>query len=165
MPAWSLQGLVFHLENRAKEYDLRAERGREEFRSTHLAQTAHWPGMRRMPAPAQKLCVQELAEGILRLEGSKEVRPLGDAVQCDCLLYRKYQLPCRHLWQCEYVFGGVLKEDYWKEAGSMFVEFGFDIYEGLEAEYLQLNDDEEELEAPQARRLKVSFLLFTLFCS
>lgn len=43
----------------------------------------------------------------------------------------------------------------------MFEEAGFDIYEGMEVKYLQANED-EELEAPQARRLEVSTLSFNL---
>ena len=45
-------------------------------------------------------------------------------------------------------------EGYWVETAFMFEKAGFDIYKGLEVEYLQQNGD-EELGVQIERRLQV----------
>lgn len=41
--------------------------------------------MRNLPAPAQRLCVNELEQSFKLLEEGAQTRELGDAVRCDCL--------------------------------------------------------------------------------
>lgn len=43
-----------------------------EFRSKHLSDTVHWPGMRKIPYPIQKLCRSEQERAIdLITEGAR----------------------------------------------------------------------------------------------
>lgn len=59
MQQWSLLGLIKHLSNIAVQWDRRAAKIASEFRSKHLSDTVHWPGMQKLPYPIQKLCLGE----------------------------------------------------------------------------------------------------------
>ena len=81
MQQWSLLGLVKHLSNIAVQWDRKAA---FEFRSKHLSSTVHWPGMRKLPYPIQKLYMgeQDLALDLIT-EESQPTRSLADDLTCD----------------------------------------------------------------------------------
>lgn len=48
-----------------------------------------------------------------------------DRITCDCLFYRKWILPCRHLWQAERLWGNVLREEKWATVGLLPLYFTY----------------------------------------
>ena len=114
MVHWSLCGLVEHIEARIRSYETRLGRAEREWSSLHFARADRWPGMRLLPSPAQKLCVSELKHGLRLREEGKLPSWDGGALRHDCQFWRKWQLPCRHLWLAEHVYGDVLGQDYWE---------------------------------------------------
>ena len=135
----------------AADYALRAEKARDEFRALHVSEAVSWPGLRLLPAPAQKLCVVALAEAHDLLTQGVETRALADELRCDCLQWRRYTLSCKHIWQQELVFGQVITPRAFAEFEVIFADNGFDVYEHTEAEYSQPADD-PLLEAAAGRR-------------
>ena len=152
----STLGSVQRLANKAHQWDLRALKAEAEFRSLHLSDTVFFPGMRRLPCPAQQLVLKQMLRGNeLHAEGA-DPRPLGDELECDCLFFRQYHLPCAHMWHQEHLVGGVLKDEkVWDDYASMFEDCGFEIYESVEVTY-STNELREEIRAPARRRLQVS---------
>ncbi|KAJ8098933.1 hypothetical protein POJ06DRAFT_292611 [Lipomyces tetrasporus] len=49
-----------------------------------------------------------------------------DNVQCDCLFFRKYYLPCRHIFLADRTYE-ILTEDHWNDFVVMFANRGFDV--------------------------------------
>ena len=156
---WSLLGFVEHLSNIATQWDWKAAKVEADFRTLHLSDTAFWPGMRRLFYLVQQLVLAELHRGMELLAEGVKPRPLGDELECDCLFFRQYQLPCSHMWQQEQLFEGVLKdEEVWEQYAFMFEDCGFEIYEGIGVTY-STKELGEEIGAPAKWRLEVSLLL------
>ncbi|SLM33896.1 MULE transposase domain, partial [Lasallia pustulata] len=130
MTQWSLLGSIERLANTAAQWDRKAERSEADFRSLHLSDTTFFPGMRKLPYPVQQLVLGQLQRGNELLAEGADPLPLGDELECDCLFFRQYQLPCAHMWQHEHTFGGVLEEEeVWDRFAFMFEDCGFEIYE------------------------------------
>ncbi|KAK9481999.1 hypothetical protein V1527DRAFT_477776 [Lipomyces starkeyi] len=72
-------------------------------------------------------------------------------VQCDCLLFRKYYLPCRHILLADRTYE-ILTEDPWNNFVVMFENRGFDVYEGRGQEPAR-EGDRGEMGAPARRAL------------
>ena len=155
MTRWSLQGLLQHLANVATQWDLRAEVVKKSFRTKILSETTLFPGMQRLPYPVQKLVLGELTRGYELISEGADPQELGDDLECGCLFFRQYSLPCAHMWLQQHTFGAVLEdESVWERFVFMFDECGFEIYEGMSTVYLQKELD-EEIGAPAKRRLEV----------
>ena len=60
----------------------------------------------------------------------------GGAVRHQCNFWRKWQLPCRHLWLVEHVVGDVFTQDYRKGTATIFDNGGFAVNEDIEEVYL-----------------------------
>jgi len=95
----------------------------------------------RFPHPVQKLILEEYRE--VERDGGVTLRELGDDITCRCLFYRQWQLPCRHIILQEKVFGGVLTDSYWDNWYRKWDESGFELYEGMTADYMNGPVDEE----------------------
>ena len=162
MPQWSLLGLVQHLANKAHQWDIQAVRAEVDFRSFHLSDTAFFPGMRRLPYPMQQLVLGQMQRGNKLLAEGVDPRPLADELECDCLFFRQYHLPCAHMWQQEHLFGGILEDEaVWDDYAFMFEDCGLEIYEGMEVTY-STKELGEEIGAPARRRLEVRLSSFTV---
>ena len=110
------------------------------------------------PLPCAAACSEPAAAGNELLAEGVDPKPLSDKLECDCLFFRQYQLPCAHMWQQEHIFGGVLEDEaVWEDFVFMFEDGGFEIYEGREVIYSQ-KELAEEIGAPAKRRLEVSTL-------
>ncbi len=107
-----------------------------DFRSLHLSDTAFFPGMRKLLHPVQQRVLAQLERGNELLAEGVDPKPLSDKLECDCLYFRQYQLPCAHMWQQEHIFGGVLEDEaVWEDFVSMFEDGGFEVYESREVMY------------------------------
>ena len=156
MTKWSLLGLIEQLSNTAAQWDWRAVKAEADFCSLHLSDTAFFPGMRKLPYPVQQLVLAQLQWGNELLTEGVDPKPLSDKLECDCLFFRQYQLPCAHMWQQEHVFRNVLEDEaVWAEFIFTWEDGGFEIYESREVEYSE-KELAEEIGAPVKRRLEVS---------
>lgn len=70
----------------------------------------------KLPHPAQKLTITELARAHEMIEGERPENPLKDDVACDCFFWQKYCLPCRHIWLQDHIFGQVLTDEIWDKS-------------------------------------------------
>ena len=87
------------------------------------------------------------------VEDNEELMSLEDENICTCSFYRRYQLPCRHIWANHLLYSCLKKEDY-KRWAYMWEESGYEIYETMESIYIErgIND---EIGAPERHRLEV----------
>ncbi|KAK9327796.1 hypothetical protein V1520DRAFT_28028 [Lipomyces starkeyi] len=74
-----------------------------------------------------------------------------DKVQCDCLFFRKYYLPCRHIILADRT-DEILTEDHWNNFVVMLENRGFDVYEGRGQEPAR-EGDRGDIGAPARRAL------------
>jgi hypothetical protein len=154
MSKWSLCGLIQHISNAAHQWDLKSEKRRAEFRTKFLSDTAHFPQMRRLPYPVQRLCVEQLKVAHGYSAEDRDPKPLEDEIRCDCLFFRQYQLPCADLYLQHWTFGNVLTDEAWERFVFMWDDQGFEIYETMQPTYIE-RDIYEEIGAPARRRLEV----------
>lgn len=99
MLQWSLLGFVKHLSNIAIQWDTKAAKTTCEFRSKLLSNTVHWPGMRKLPYPIQKLYLGEQERALDFIpEGARQTRSLADDLTCGCPFFQEWQLPCDDMW-------------------------------------------------------------------
>ena len=145
-----------HLANKAHQWDVRALKAEADFCSLHLSDTVFFPGMRRLPYPAQQLVLGQMQRGNELLAEGADPQPLEDELEYGCLFFRQYHLLCAHIWHQEHLFGGFLEDEkVWDDYTFMFKDCGFEIYEGIEVTY-SAKELGEELGAPARRRLQVS---------
>jgi len=93
------------------------------------------------PHPVQKLILEEYCE--VERDGGITLCELGDDIICRCLFYCQWQLPCCHIILQEKVFGGVLTDSYWDNWYRKWDESGFELYEGIMADYMNGPVDKE----------------------
>lgn len=88
--------------------------------------------IRQFPFPIQQLIVREACAVEGRIEKGKEAPGLV-SLYCHCLFFRRYLLPCRHIFH-EHMYGSkkLLTSNAWKQLQQMFEESGFEIYEHRE---------------------------------
>ena len=113
--SWSLQGIVIHIANVALGYDRRAEAEERSWRAGSLPEVRLYPGIERLPVPIQKLILREREKGELLVAEGEDPREVGKETECDCLFWRRYSLPCRHLFQVDMLIGGMFREEDWDE--------------------------------------------------
>ncbi len=178
MRSWSLRGIVEHLADITLAYDKRAELEERNWRAGKFPEVGLYPGMEKLPTPVQKLILREREEAELRIAEGEDPRELGEGSECDCLFWRRYSLPCRHLFQLDMLFGGRFQEEDWQEVrspilGHLFFTFytndlqyalrfedcGFEVYEGLEAYRREAPEPMEDAPGPAERRLAVREVL------
>ena len=76
------------------------------------------------------------------VEDNEELMSLEDKNICTCSFYRRYQLPCRHIWANHLLYGCLKKEDYERWA-HMWEESGYEIYETIESIYIEQGVDDK----------------------
>ena len=81
-------------------------------------------------------------------------------LNCNCLFFRRYLLPCRHIFH-EHVYGNMrlLTIDTWKKFQQMFEETGFEIYMHRELIEIEEPKKTEAEKAAENRRLAVNELM------
>ena len=122
MLTWSLRGIVEHVANIALGYDKRAEKARRDWKHGQYADSVLYPGLQELPGPIQLLILREREEGELLVQEGEDPREfeVGE-VSCDCLFFRQYQLPCRHLFQVDILTGKMFREEDWAEVSLLLL--------------------------------------------
>lgn len=160
MRQWSLTGVVERVINVSRKWANRAEVTATKFHGKHLAMTAHFPPLRQLPWPIQVLISQQVKQADDLEHQPHEIQPLGDKLSCKCLFYRKYLLPCKHIFWWEEHCGGFILPHHWDKWIFMFQNevSGFEIYEDRSTEFIE-EDIYQEIGAPARRKLEVKELL------
>lgn len=99
--------------------------------------------------------IKEAHAVIDRFEKGKTAPGLT-TLNCHCLFYHRYLLPCKHIFH-EHMYGNkLLTTDVWQMFRNMFEESGFEVYESRESftEYVQT----EQQDSTENRRLAVAEL-------
>ncbi|CAG8599777.1 7702_t:CDS:2 [Cetraspora pellucida] len=86
----------------------------------------------KFPYPFQQLLVKEACSVMSRLEKGKNALGLT-SLDCHCLFYNRYLLPCRHIFH-EHTYGAtkLLTINIWRTFQGMFEESGYEVYERRE---------------------------------
>lgn len=112
---FSLEGLIKHILTIDKDYARRAEDIASSFRTRFLPLTAEFEELRVFPFPVQKLLSEEIRTTQYSFNEGEETREfiiqdeegLSTPPVCECLFFRKWQLPCQHIWHHHIVFGSL----------------------------------------------------------
>ncbi len=72
------------------------------------------------------------------MEGEEPQESVRDDLVCpmDCLFYRQYQLPCKHLWHYCITTLSFSSTD-WARWAALFEDGGFEIYEAMTKTYIE----------------------------
>jgi hypothetical protein len=109
-----------------QSYFDRATRTKLDFRTKSISEAVNYPSLLGFPNPVQSLLLDEIRMFEKRLEDGKPM-PNHDIPECHCQFFRKYMLPCKHLFHRD-INGDFLMDDHWTGFRNMFVESGFDVY-------------------------------------
>jgi hypothetical protein len=116
----------------------------------------------KFPFPVQLLIVGEAQEMSARIEKGK-APPEMSIPECDCLFFRRYLLPCRHILHA-HIFGTdppeqLLTAEDWKKFQQMFDESGLDVYRSRELVEAPVHIETEEERQQTRYKLKANALL------
>jgi hypothetical protein len=106
-----------------------------------LAEVEQYPDLAKFPLIFQQLIVTELnhAEELL-LSDEKPPLIARDYATCNCIFYKRYLLPCKHMFLLDMVTtGGWFTAEIWKKFMHTNQESGFDVY--LTYEGRQMEED------------------------
>ncbi len=146
-----------HVHIIALEWDKKACKTEHEFRTKHIADTVHIPNIRRFPYPIQLILVQEMNKAENCGEEEELPREIDDAIGCKCLFWRRYQLPCRHIFYQHMLFQ-ILTDEDWEAFAFAWEDCGFEGYETAGPEYA-IKEMYEEIGAPARRKLNLREVL------
>jgi hypothetical protein len=160
MRHWSLKGAIERVIQISRIWENRATVAKTKFHGKHLVIAAGFPAMRQLPFPIQRLIGTEIVQAEELDRQSYLIHPQGDELSCKCKFYRKYLLPCRHIFYWENRMGGVLREHHWKKWIYMFEQgiSGYEIYESISTEWIE-EDIYQGIGAPARRKLQVREIL------
>lgn len=90
-------------------------------------------------------------------DGDEPAGEMPDELICpiDRMFYRKYQLPCKHLWHYDLLFNS-FKDSDWLGWAELFEDGGFEVYETTVKEYV---NREERIEGPDRHMLEMREVL------
>ena len=97
---FSLKGAASHVIRIGDQWENRAGQEEISFRTTTTPECQECPHLRKFPYPVQKLIVDQWKLAAKSLtDGDEPAGELPDELICpvDCLFWRQYQLPCKHL--------------------------------------------------------------------
>jgi len=160
MRHWSLKGAIERVIQTGRIWENRATVAKTKFHGKHLVIAAGFPAMRQLPFPIQRLIGTEIVQAEELDRQSYPIHPQGDELSCKCKFYRKYLLPCRHIFYWENRIGGVLREYHWNKWIYMFEQgiSGYEIYESISTEWIE-EDIYQGIGAPARRKLQVREIL------
>ena len=153
---FSLNGAAHHVLRIGDQWENRARIAEANFRTTTTPECSEFPHLRKFPYPVQKLIVDQLKLAHQNLaDGEEPAGEMPDELICpvDCLFYRQYQLPCRHLWHYELVFSSFQEND-WNNWAELFEDGGFEIYETTTKINVSHNED-DDIEGPDRHVLQM----------
>ena len=153
MMTFSLIGAATHVIRIGDQWENRAVQEIINFRTTTTPECQECSHFRKFPYPVQKLIVDQWKLAVQSLaDGDEPAGELPDQLICpvDCLFWRQYQLPCKHLWHYNVVFD-LFREADWAAWAEMFENSGFEVYETS----ARLNREEEEMKGPDRYALQM----------
>ncbi|RHZ80577.1 hypothetical protein Glove_134g166 [Diversispora epigaea] len=94
-----------------------------------------------------------------RIEKGKDV-PVLTSLNCYCLFFRQYLLPCRHIFH-NHLYGEkkLLTTNAWEQFQQMFMESGFEVYISRELGEIELPKKTEAEKAMENRRSTINELI------
>ena len=129
-----------------------SQKAEVEFRSRSLPECEEYKPLQQFLYPVQQLIIQEIREAETLFVNGDEARHFVQ-LSCHCQFFRKYRLPCRHIFYADTIWSGTITEDHWKQFAWLFDESGFEIYETWAS--IDCPDDvfDEEMGVPARRKL------------
>lgn len=148
--SFSLYGLVYLLIKIQGDRDNKDKAVQHEFTHRQVAQADRFPSLCHFPYPIARLIVGEIQAAEHRVASGKPV-PTFERAECHCGFFRKYYLPCKHMFHNQIVLGdvdatdsdaqrtedasnagqrlGILTEEAWQEFTLLFEEgAGYDVW-------------------------------------
>ncbi|CAG8709186.1 12873_t:CDS:2, partial [Cetraspora pellucida] len=112
----------------------------------------------KFPYPIQKKVIDEIFAVAKRLEKGKGPPGLI-ALDCQGLFFRRYLLPCRHIFH-DHIYGtNKLTIDSWRKFQRIFEDNRFEVYEGRELVEVEVPEKSEAEKATENRRMAVNELM------
>jgi hypothetical protein len=106
------------------------------------------------------MLVQKMNKAEECAEEEELPREIEDELGCKCLFWRRYQLPCRHIFYQHMLFQ-ILSDDDWETFAFAWEECGFEKYETASPQYA-IKEVYEEIGAPAKRKLEFREVLDNL---
>ena len=127
---YSFAGVIQTFEDCARLVDNRVARMKNQWKTKQLSLATPYPWLKLFPFPAQVILADNLKLAEQRqMEESKPIRSPDLQGECDCVEFRKWNLPCEHMLEL-WIFTGSQLEPNWEKYSSMFDDQMFDVYEG-----------------------------------
>ena len=139
MQRFSLTGTANHVLRISDQWEIRAQKAAIDFRTTRIPECQDYPQLALFPYPVQSLLVEQYKIARKEIvEGEEPQENVGDDLVCpmDCLFYRQYQLPCKHLWYYCITTLSFSSTD-WARWAALFENSGFEIYEATTKTYVE----------------------------
>ena len=83
------------------QWETRVQKVTIDFRTTRIPECQEYPQLAFLRYPVQALLVEQYKIARKEIvEGEEPQEKVSNDLVCpvDCLFYRQYQLPCKHLW-------------------------------------------------------------------
>jgi len=135
--------------NADRGYFDRATKVRLEFRTKSITEAKDYPFLLGFPNPVQILLLDEILGFQRRLEEGKPM-PDNMGLECNCQFFRRYLLPCRHLFHCN-LAGDFITDENWAAFRGMFEESGFNVYTSRMRVAIEQEEDPRQMEVEQRR--------------
>jgi len=150
------KGCCMTLHEKATQLDTERVAATSKWRGSNLSGTEQYLEMRRFPVPIQKLLPDQLDAMHKRIIAGKAPPTLSE-MSCSCSFFRKFLLPCKHIFHSDYLFQSITSED-WTAWAEIFEDGGYEVYETMRTVHLE--DREEETHGERTRqKLKVGTVL------
>ncbi|RIB12096.1 hypothetical protein C2G38_2201621 [Gigaspora rosea] len=113
----------------------------------------------KFPFPVQEMIVDEFRAFEGRVKKGK-ISPGLTFLMCDCLFFRQYLLPCRHIFH-EHLYGAtqLLTSNAWRNFQQIFDEARFEIYMNHELVDVIMPERTEAERAAENRHLAINELM------
>jgi hypothetical protein len=131
-----------------------AEQAEISFRTIDHPLVVQNPWLRDFPFPVQRLIAKSIQLGteLYKSESDESVTDVVvDETTCSCFWYRKYGLPCQHLWY-QHLTIGCLKQDNFNQWSAMWEEGGFELYFTRDWVFVKDSGEDDNEPDPVARR-------------
>src|SRR5947209_20609063 len=107
--SYGLVGASMIVSSADESYFSRARRVQLEFRTKAVTEVETYPFLAGFPHPVQILLMDEIRAFNRRIENGNGI-PDHDSIECYCQFYRRYLIPCQHLFHRD-THGDFIKEE------------------------------------------------------
>jgi len=142
------KGCCITLHEKATQLHTEREAAASKWRGSNLSGTEQYLEMHRFPVPIQKLLLDQSNAMHKRISAGK-VPPTLSEISCSCGFFRKFLLPCKHIFHSDYLFKSITSED-WTGWAEIFEEGGYEVYETMGT--VHVRDRQEETHGERTRR-------------